>query len=234
MTTQTEVTFNQPGKYTFYCTEWCSAAHWRMRGVIEVLGANSEASQADEVPDYARLSIDIDAPRSYVTTPAQRASAVRGAQWQLLVPASMLAREYYISHSPAQVWTTLRALPAFQNVSDQGIWDAVAWLWQRQTSPQAQTVGASLYARNCASCHGATGAGDGPMAGAMATSHMATRATNFTDGSSMLSASPALLEGKVIRGGMGTGMPYWGPIFTDAERRAVVDYLWQFQFDTSP
>ena len=31
----------------------------------------------------------------------------------------------------------------------------------------------------------------------------------------MLGASDAILEGKIIRGGMGTGMPYWGPIFTD-------------------
>jgi len=26
----------------------------------------------------------------------------------------------------------------------------------------------------------------------------------------MLGASPALLHGKIVRGGMGTGMPYWG------------------------
>ena len=35
---------------------------------------------------------------------------------------------------------------------------------------------------------------------------------DFTDPTHLLGASPALLEGKIIRGGMGTGMPYWGPI----------------------
>jgi hypothetical protein len=40
----------------------------------------------------------------------------------------------------------------------------------------------------------------------------------------MLGASPALLQGKIIRGGMGTGMPYWGPIFTEAQTWALVDY----------
>jgi mono/diheme cytochrome c family protein len=47
----------------------------------------------------------------------------------------------------------------------------------------------------------------------------------------MLGASPALLQGKVVRGGMGTGMPYWGPILTDAQVRAVVDYLWTFTLE---
>jgi mono/diheme cytochrome c family protein len=30
---------------------------------------------------------------------------------------------------------------------------------------------------------------------------------------------------------MGTGMPYWGPIFTDAQVWSLVAYLWTFQFD---
>ena len=33
------LTFDRPGKYTFYCTRWCSINHWRMRGVIEVTDA---------------------------------------------------------------------------------------------------------------------------------------------------------------------------------------------------
>jgi mono/diheme cytochrome c family protein len=48
----------------------------------------------------------------------------------------------------------------------------------------------------------------------------------------MLSASPALLQGKIIRGGMGTGMPSWGAIFTEDQTWALVAYLWTFQFNT--
>ena len=40
----------------------------------------------------------------------------------------------------------------------------------------------------------------------------------------MLGASDAILEGKIMRGGMGTGMPYWGPIFT-AEQIQVAGRL---------
>ena len=47
----------------------------------------------------------------------------------------------------------------------------------------------------------------------------------------LLGASPAILEGKIIRGGMGTGMPYWGPILTAPQIWALIDYLWMFQFD---
>jgi mono/diheme cytochrome c family protein/plastocyanin len=229
-TSQVDVVFDTPGKFTFYCTEWCSMAHWRMRGVIEVLGANQQAEPQAAVPDYVRLGIDIDAPHPASVVPAQRPSASLGAQWQAAVPAQMRSREYYLSYSPSQAWQEMRALPALANADDKAVWDAVAWLWQQRASPQAQTAGASLYASNCASCHGATGKGDGPMAGAQQSDHTAMP-TDFTDARNMLGANTALLEGKVIRGGMGTGMPYWGPIFTDEQRRAVIDYLWQFQFD---
>ena len=53
---------------------------------------------------------------------------------------------------------------------------------------------------------------------------------DFTNAQKMLGASSALLQGKIIRGGMGTGMPYWGAIFTGEELEALVDYLWTFQF----
>jgi hypothetical protein len=54
--------------------------------------------------------------------------------------------------------------------------------------------------------------------------------SDFTDAQNMLGASSALLQGKIIRGGMGTGMPYWGTIFTDEEIEALVDHIWTFQF----
>jgi mono/diheme cytochrome c family protein len=47
----------------------------------------------------------------------------------------------------------------------------------------------------------------------------------------LLGASPALLEGKITRGGMGTGMPYWGPIFTREQIQALALYLYQFQMN---
>lgn len=61
--------------------------------------------------------------------------------------------------------------------------------------------------------------------------HRTQPPTNFTDPAQMLNVSPALLQGKIIRGGMGTGMPAWGPVFTEAETWALVDYVWSLAFD---
>ncbi len=57
------------------------------------------------------------------------------------------------------------------------------------------------------------------------------RPVDFTDPDRMLSVSPAHLQGKILRGGMGTGMPYWGPIFSDEQTWKLVAYLWTFQFN---
>lgn len=56
---------------------------------------------------------------------------------------------------------------------------------------------------------------------------------DYTDPKQLLGASPALLEGKIVRGGMGTGMPYWGPIFTSTQIDALVAYLYRFAWSGS-
>jgi high-affinity iron transporter len=104
------------------------------------------------------------------------------------------------------------------------------------------SAGQQLYATNCAACHGETGAGDGvfaddldqPKTGEhadMQIGEMTARPTDFTDAEHMLAASPARLQGKILRGGMGTGMPYWGPIFTEEQTWALIAYLYAFQFE---
>ena len=57
------------------------------------------------------------------------------------------------------------------------------------------------------------------------------RPANFTDPKRMLGASPAVLQGKILRGGMGTGMPMWGSIFTEQQIWDLVSYLYSFQFE---
>ena len=54
---------------------------------------------------------------------------------------------------------------------------------------------------------------------------------DFNNLTQMFGASPALLQGKILRGGMGTGMPMWGSIFTEEQIWDVVAYLYSFQFD---
>jgi mono/diheme cytochrome c family protein/plastocyanin len=232
--TTTTLMFDQPGQYTFYCTRWCGLNHWRMRGTIEVTGAATETITTTP-PLYVTLNLNLDAPHPSDVVPNEKPSAARGAA---LGPA----REVKIDRalSPAQRWQQLRSSSITQDLSDAQVWDLVALTWRSNTTPERLAEGQRLYAQNCAACHGETGQGDGviapslqktPMPGMQMTGHETVAPINFTDAKNMLGASDAILEGKIIRGGMGTGMPYWGPILTAEQIQALVDYLWTFQFD---
>lgn len=245
-TTELTLTFDHPGKYVFYCTRWCGPNHWRMRGTIEVSGADNsqaEPATAESAPLYVDLNLDIDAPQPAPATPQAKPSAARGNAFLEQVPSVYRSTIYLRTHSPAEVWRALRTDPFTQELSDQQVWDLVAALWQMNTSQAQLDLGADLYAQNCAACHGESGGGDGVFARQMGeqsetpeitmSGHELKTPTDFTSPDTMLGASPALLQGKIMRGGMGTGMPYWGPIFTENQIWAIVDYLYSFQFDVN-
>ena len=224
--------FDEPGTYTFYCTRWCGASHWRMRGTITVTGDGIEEPVVQ--PLYVQLGLDIDAMHETQFIPGKKPSAQRGANLALNLSAYQ-SQDYYRSHSPEQVWKDLRDNPALKSYSDQQLWDAVAFIWDSNTTPEALIEAEQLYAQNCAACHGESGGGDGVFSGEQVqVENEAVNPTDFTDSKLMLSASPALLQGKLIRGGMGTGMPMWGVIFTEDQTWALVSYLYTFQFKEVP
>ena len=47
----------------------------------------------------------------------------------------------------------------------------------------------------------------------------------------MVGGSSERYYAKTRRGGMGTGMPYWGPIFTEDETWSLVEFLWTFSLN---
>jgi hypothetical protein len=53
---------------------------------------------------------------------------------------------------------------------------------------------------------------------------------DFTDARIMLAANDLLLQGKLLRGGMGTGMPEFGSLYSDDEQWAMIAYLRKFLF----
>jgi mono/diheme cytochrome c family protein/plastocyanin len=244
--TDITLSFAQPGTYTFYCTRWCGANHWRMRGTITVTGDAPE--QTVTPPLYAQLGLDIDATHEARAVPEKQPSAQRGSALFDQLPITNLptyqSPDYYRSHSPEQAWRDLRDNLELKSYSDQQLWDAVAYIWQANTTPEALAEARELYAQNCAACHGESGSGDGVFsgeqvqiqneAGGMLSRHENVNPTDFTDPAQMLSAAPALLQGKLIRGGMGTGMPMWGVIFTEEQTWALVSYLYTFQFEEVP
>lgn len=236
---ETTLTFTKPGIYTFFCTRWCGLNHWRMRGTIEVTG-EPIAPEPVSPALYVTLGLNLDAPHLADVVPVSRPSAIKAAPiTNFPIPQSA---DYYRSHSPAQVFHDLSA----SGLTDSQRWDVVAALWAQNTTPAALAEGQEIYAQNCAACHGETGGGNGVFADRLAAKGQASNQTmsgsaemsmqtpaNFSDPQRMLGASPALLQGKILRGGMGTGMPMWGSIFTDEQIWNVIAYLYTFQFDYS-
>jgi mono/diheme cytochrome c family protein len=102
-------------------------------------------------------------------------------------------------------------------------WDVVAYAWFLGTSADRFDLGQRLFLRNCAACHGERGGGDGPGG-----KFQPKSPANFADARRMLAGTSALYTAKIRRGGMGTGMPYWGGIFTEEELAALVSYVWTF------
>jgi mono/diheme cytochrome c family protein len=236
----TEVTLrlDKPGTYTFYCTRWCGPNHWRMRGTITVTGDGVEEPVTQ--PLYVQLGLDIDAPHEAQVIPSEKPSAQSGARLNLDL-STYQSTAYYRAHNPGEVWQDLRGDPDFTSYSDQQLWDAVAFIWGSNTTPEELAKAEQLYAQNCAACHGGLGRGDGVFSGELGhlpedahettSGHEVIDPTDFTDPHHMLSTSPAALQGKIIRGGMGSGMPMWGVIFTEEQTWSLVSYLFTFQFE---
>jgi len=236
--TDIKLTFEKPGIYTFYCTRWCGLNHWRMRGTIEVTGASISPEPASP-PLYVSLHLDIDAPHDATVVPVNKPSTIRG-QSLATDKSIVLSYEDYLIKSPFEVFDSLKNT----SLTNEQRWDVVAYLWQSSTTPDALANGKQIYDQNCAACHGEDGVGDGVFAddlqkaGDASTQSMSgmmdmTMQTpvDFTDPRRMLGASPALIQGKILRGGMGTGMPMWGSIFTEKQIWDLISYLYSFQFE---
>jgi mono/diheme cytochrome c family protein/plastocyanin len=236
-----EVTLNfeKPGMYTFFCTRWCGMNHWRMRGTIEVSGESQAPAPevGGDIPLFVSLGLNLDAPHPAEVLPSAKPSTQSGLDLLAGIPIDTSSSTYR-SSSPAQMF---QALSSYEWTDAQG-WDVVAAIWQTNTSVEGLAEGKLLFSQNCAACHGESGGGDGVFANALEAARMASRQgmTGSQDMSmkrpvdlthpDLLGASPALLQGKMLRGGMGTGMPMWGSIFTDEQLWNLVAYLYTFHF----
>jgi mono/diheme cytochrome c family protein/plastocyanin len=242
-----KVAFDRPGRYTFYCNSWCSPNHWRMRGTIEVYDPKSpDAVPASEVADpvlesLAARGVDIDAPHEANMAPLQQPSPARGAEIVAGLggdlPAELDDLAWRRAHSPVEAWASLVEL----GLSRVDAWDAVAYLWSAGPDLERRETAGRLYAKNCAACHGETGDGQGPGADALTAQgigqhtgmDMAQAPSAFADPQIMLGGSGDIYYAKIRRGGMGTGMPSFGPILTQEETWALVEYLWTFVFPSA-
>jgi mono/diheme cytochrome c family protein len=84
-------------------------------------------------------------------------------------------------------------------------------------SPEGLKIGARLFKENCSACHGATGAGNGPLAKALD-----DKPTNFTNAKAMKTVTDGELFWKMTNGRL--PMPSWAQL-SDKQRWELVDYL---------
>lgn len=234
---EVEFVAERAGRFAFACTRWCSPDHWRMRGTIEVVGAAVAASGSPRAkPLYQQLGLNPDVMRSLAHPPSERPSAKHGVALARPLAPDLLDPEWLRRNAPGIAFERLRAESANANLSDDDVWSLVALAWQGASSTATLAEGESLYRRDCAACHGEGGRGDG-LAGrklpgkALMNADAKRGPADFTDASQMLSASDALLQGKILRGGMGTGMPEWGSLHNDDSLWSLVAYLRTFTFD---
>ncbi len=212
----------EPGRYALYCDVWCSPQHYRMRGTLVVLGPDGGA---EELPVPAiDSSVDPDAPHEARLYPLETPSPARGARIAAqmgISPEDVLEEgRPFAAASPEDLYLRVRGTG---DLSEGQAWDVLAFLWRQRLDENEWAAGRNLYARNCAACHGPAGGGDGPAAGEQPQPPAA-----FTNARSMGGADEAILRAKIVRGGMGTGMPYWGRIFTEKEIESLLSYLWGF------
>jgi mono/diheme cytochrome c family protein len=84
-------------------------------------------------------------------------------------------------------------------------------------------LGAKLYAERCSGCHGDDGKGDGPAAAALV-----PKPRNFRDAAFWQDRKAEDLKAVVHKGKVGTMMPPFAGVLTDAEINAVVAHVETF------
>lgn len=109
-------------------------------------------------------------------------------------------------------------MPPWGNqLSDEQIWQTVAYAWSLHTSASQTATGADLYSASCAACHGAQGAGDGPDA--------PVDLVDFTDLAYTITKSQT--DWQV---GWQSAHPELGADWTVEQQTAVLEHLRTFSF----
>jgi high-affinity iron transporter len=89
------------------------------------------------------------------------------------------------------------------------------------TGPLDTADGHALYLKNCSSCHGISGAGDGPAAHTLSTAPPGIGVHKLTP-----ELTPTLAYNVVSVGVRGTAMPAFGPTLSAQQRWNIINYIY--------
>ena len=214
--------FSLEGAYFGLPGAWTVEAELRRAAGDDLIAA----VQTDVVPGYQTvLPWDTGAPGALALPLTQMDWNGVGALWAFVIGALLLANRRHL-----RARFGLRAGDAGLALGGLGVIAAVVLLTGLhvdpgrnlqnpvERTPESVERGAALFARNCASCHGETGAGDGPLADTLP-----APPANFTvhvpfhpDG---------VLFAWITDGIRGTGMPGWRDQLGEQERWDLVNFL---------
>jgi mono/diheme cytochrome c family protein len=116
-----------------------------------------------------------------------------------------------------------RGMPPFNSLTDRQKWDVIAYVYQLSATDESLALGESLYAENCARCHGDTGQADGSDAAGLSTDPI-----DFTDQERMAELSAEMMA-QTISNGIDDLMPAFDSLSQD-ELWALTDYLRALSF----
>ncbi len=117
-----------------------------------------------------------------------------------------------------------RFMPPFASLSDPERWDVVAYAMQLSMTDTSLAEAKDLYQANCASCHGATGQGDGPDAAGLASQPL-----DFTNQEAMAQKTGADFY-QSISAGMSPGMPGFSGQLSEDQIWSLSDYIRSLSF----
>lgn len=128
------------------------------------------------------------------------------------------------SLSPSELFYTTKfgrlekLMPPWSNqLSDEQIWQTVAYAWSLHTTQNETDEGATLYNESCAACHGTGGAGDGPDA--------PVDLVDFTDLTYAINHSQAAWQT-----GWQDAHPELGADWSTEQQAAVLEYIRTFSY----
>jgi cytochrome c oxidase cbb3-type subunit I/II len=139
-------------------------------------------------------------------------------------PANLTAARFSDERLSSVLWNGVAgsAMPPWRQLPTEDLRALIAYI-QSVSAPgatpriqEAAGLGKALFAATCASCHGVTGEGNGPAAGALAPAP-----TNFHLKKPTEERAWHVLENGVP----GTAMPPWRNQFSADERRALVEFV---------
>ena len=147
-----------------------------------------------------------------------------GAAGLLPRPANLAAARFSDERISSALWNGVAgsSMPAWRDLPSYDLASLVAYVQTLHPAVQVQSStddiahGKALFDKNCTTCHGVDGAGNGPAA-----QTIAPRPTNFH-----LKQPNAERAMDVLENGIpGTSMPSWRPVLSENDRRQIIAYL---------